>query len=59
MDQLERESLLAKKRDELNLLVESVGKEIAALEETGEDTEAIESAKTDAFRAPRKSQKTN
>ena len=45
MDQLERESLLAKKRDELNILVESVGKEIAALEETGEDTEAIESQK--------------
>ena len=45
IDQLERESLLAKKRDELNLLVESVGKEISALEETGEDTGAIESQK--------------
>ena len=43
IDQLERESLLAKKRDELNLLVESVGKEIAALMETGKDIKAIES----------------
>ncbi len=45
IEQLERESLLAKKRDELNLLVESVGKEIAVLKETGRDTKGIESQK--------------
>ena len=45
MNRLEGKSVPAKKRDELNLIVESVDKEIAALKEAGQDITAIESQK--------------